>query len=47
LLPPVLARAAVNGTFAFLAARRFLVEHEEVKKGGDRKMTRITEETCP
>lgn len=46
-LPPVLARAAINGTFLFLSARRFLVVHEEVKKGGDRKMTNITEETFP
>lgn len=45
LLSPTLARAAVSGTFPFLKARRFLVKHEEVKKGGDRKMTSITEET--
>lgn len=46
-LPPVLARAAINGTFPFVAARRFHVEHEEAKKGGDRRMTRITEEPNP
>lgn len=46
-LPPVLARAAINGTFPFLSARRFLVEHEEVKSGGDRKMTNILEEHIP
>ncbi len=47
LLSPVLARAAFNGSFSFLETRHFMVEHEEVKKGGDRKMTNITEETRP
>jgi CRISPR-associated protein Csb3 len=44
LLPAALARAAVDGAFPFIAVRRFRVEHEEAKKGGDRRMTRITEE---
>ncbi len=43
-LPPVLARAAITGVFPFFDNRQFLVKHEEVKKGGDRKMTAITEE---
>jgi CRISPR-associated protein Csx14 len=45
LLPAVLARAAVCGAISFLETRRFVVQHEEVKRGGDRKMTLITEET--
>lgn len=47
LLPPVLARAAINGTYPFISVRRFLVFHEEVKKGGDRKITSICEEIYP
>jgi len=43
-LPLVLARAAISVTLPFLAARCFVVQHEEVKKGGDRKMTQIYEE---
>jgi CRISPR-associated protein Csb3 len=43
-LPPVLARAAIGGQRGFGRMRRFLVEHEEVKKGGDRKMSDVTEE---
>lgn len=43
-LPPVLARAAIGGQLPVGRVRRFVVEHEEVKKGGDRKMNRITEE---
>jgi CRISPR-associated protein Csb3 len=43
-LPPVLARPAVAGRLGFGRVRRFIVEHEEVKKGGDRKMNRVTEE---
>lgn len=43
-LSPVLARAAISGAFPFFDTRRFLVKHEEVKKGGDRKMTNIIEE---
>jgi CRISPR-associated protein Csb3 len=44
LLPTVLARTAVCGAIPFLEMRRFVVRHEEVKRGGDRKMTLITEE---
>ncbi len=46
LLPPVLARAAIAGTLGFGRVRRFVVEHEEVKRGrgGDRKMNHVTEE---
>ena len=44
LLPATLARAAINGAFPFTAVRRFRVEHEETKRGGDRKMTNIKEE---
>lgn len=44
LLPPVLARAAIGGHLGFGRSRRFLAEHEEVKKGGDRKMNHVTEE---
>jgi CRISPR-associated protein Csx14 len=43
-LPPVLARAAIGGTWGFGHTRRFVVEHEEVKKGGDRKMNNVIEE---
>ncbi len=43
-LPLVLARAAISVPLPFLAARCFVVQHEEVKKGGDRKMTQIYEE---
>jgi CRISPR-associated protein Csx14 len=44
LLPPVLARAAITGKLGFGRMRRFVAEHEEVKKGGDRKMNQVTEE---
>jgi CRISPR-associated protein Csb3 len=44
LLPPVLARAAIAGSLGFGRIRRFVVEHEEVKKGGDRKMNHVTED---
>ncbi len=44
LLEPTLARAALNDSFPFLVIRRFAVEHEEVQKGGDRKMSSIVEE---
>jgi CRISPR-associated protein Csb3 len=43
LLPPVLARAAIAGTLGFGCGRRFVVEHEEVKRGGDRKVNQVTE----
>ncbi len=44
LLPPVLARAAIAGKLGFGRIRRFVVEHQEAKKGGDRKMNHVTEE---
>ena len=44
LLPPVLARAAIQGHLGFGRTRRFIVEHEEVKSGGDRKMNHVKEE---
>lgn len=44
LLPPVLARAAVSGSLPFLRMRCFAVDHNEVKKGGDRKMNHVNEE---
>lgn len=47
LLPPFLARAAIAGTLEFVRKRRFVIEHEEVKKGGDRKMTHVTEDPNP
>ena len=43
LLPPELARVALCGALPFVQARRFVVEHDEVKKGGDRIMMRIDE----
>jgi len=43
-LPPVLARAAIGGPLGFGRMRRFFVEHEEVKKGGDRKMNQVIED---
>jgi CRISPR-associated protein Csb3 len=43
-LPPVLARAAIAGSLGFGRMRRFVVEHAEVKKGGDRTMKHVTEE---
>lgn len=42
LLPPLVARAA--GQLGFCRVRRFVVEHVEVKQGGDRKMNHVTEE---
>lgn len=44
LLSPSLSRVAVGRALGFGEVRRFVVEHIEVKKGGDRKMTRIDEE---
>lgn len=38
-LPPTLARAAIGGHLRLGSVRRFRVEHVEVKKGGDRKMS--------
>jgi CRISPR-associated protein Csb3 len=43
-LPTALARAAIGGNLGFGRVRRFIVEHVEVKRGGDRKMNHITEE---
>jgi len=43
LLPVVLARAAFGGTLHLGCTRRFVVEHEEVKRGGDRRMNQVTE----
>ncbi len=43
-LPPSLARAAVGGHLGLGRVRRFVVEHVEVKQGGDRKMNQVTEE---
>lgn len=43
-LPPVLARAAIGGQLPFGRLRRFVVEHEEVKNVGDRKMNQVIEE---
>lgn len=47
LLPPLLARGAIAGELGFGRVRRFVVEHEEAKKGGDRKMNHVTEELTP
>jgi len=44
MLPPMLARAALGGNLGFGGIRRFVVEHEETKKGGDRKMNHVKEE---
>ena len=44
MLPPLLARVALGGHLRLGRFRRFVVEHIEVKKGGDRKMTDIREE---
>lgn len=43
-LPPPLARAAIGAGLGLSETRRFVVEHVEVKKGGDRKMTFVEEE---
>jgi len=44
MLPPALARASIGAHLGLGRARRFVVEHVEVKQGGDRKMNQITEE---
>jgi len=44
LLSPELARAGLNGALPFMQVRHFVVEHDEVKKGGDRAITRVSEE---
>ena len=46
-LPPVLARAGLGTPLRFLPHRCFEVEHQEVKKGGDRKMISCKELTNP
>jgi len=43
-LPVTLARAAIGASLGFSRVRRFVVEHMEVKSGGDRKITQVTEE---
>ncbi|HEX5279311.1 MAG TPA: type I-U CRISPR-associated protein Cas8c [Micropepsaceae bacterium] len=45
LLPPPLARAALGTRLSFTETRLFIVHHDEVKKGGDRRMISIEEET--
>lgn len=44
MLPPMLARGALGGHLKLGRMRRLVVEHIEVKQGGDRKMTDIKEE---
>jgi CRISPR-associated protein Csx14 len=44
MLPRELARAAIGGHLALGRIRRFVVEHVEVKQGGDGKMSDIIEE---
>lgn len=44
-LPTVLARGTLGAPALFLPHRRFVVEHEEVKRGGDRKQISVKEET--
>lgn len=44
-VPVTLARAGVCGPLVGWASRRFLVDHEEVKKGGDRVFSRVMEDT--
>lgn len=45
LLPTVLARAVLGGSFSFFRSRRFTVDHQEVKRGGDRKIITVIEES--
>lgn len=47
LLPPLLARAAIDGGLALGEVRRFVVQHDEVKQGGDRRMTSVMEDLSP
>jgi CRISPR-associated protein Csb3 len=44
-LPTVLARAGLGEPVPFLPYRCFAVEHHEVKRGGDRKLISVKEET--
>jgi CRISPR-associated protein Csb3 len=46
-LPAVLARGCLGTPVPFLPHRCFAVEHEEVKRGGDRKQISVKEETEP
>lgn len=43
-MPVLLARAAIGSYLGFGRSRRFVVEHVEVRSGGDRKMQNVTEE---
>lgn len=45
MLPIEFARAAIATELPFIESRKFIVRHEEVKSGGDRKITNVTEET--
>lgn len=44
-LPAALARAGLGEPVPFLPCRCFAVEHQEVKRGGDRKLISVKEET--
>lgn len=44
MLPPALARASIGAHLGLGHVRRFVVEHVEVKQGGDRRMNQISEE---
>jgi CRISPR-associated protein Csx14 len=44
-LPTALARAGLGEPVPFLPYRCFVVEHQEVKRGGDRKLISVEEET--
>lgn len=44
LLPPMLARAALGQRLSFAESRAFIVEHQEVKRGGDREIIAVREE---
>lgn len=45
MLSPILARAALGSDLLYLRTRAFVIEHEEVKAGGDRRITKIREST--
>ncbi|MEQ1616907.1 MAG: hypothetical protein ABL883_01010 [Terricaulis sp.] len=44
ILPPSLARAGLGTPLPFAGTRGFRAEHDEVKKGGDRKLLYVHEE---
>ena len=44
LIPPILARAGLGAPLPFTETRQFILDHDEVKKGGDRRMISIQEE---